>query len=229
VTRANHGDVMDTQQGLRLASFCLLVFPFLVNDFANIYVRDARLWLAIDYAFVKGLPLAVLWFLVRKGIFTWKELGLTAMPWKPFLVWSAILGAAGVALERMASRLAWLIVPYPALGRFPSIEDPRLYALDLTVGMFGVGFVEEIIFRGTAYASLRNLFRSSCPPVLVSSVLFALIHWSLGPAALVSTGIMGVFFMLAYLRVKNLWPLIVSHALIDFLLFSRFPLPSWPF
>ena len=42
-----------------------LTLPFLLNDFSNIFVRDYRLWLAIDYIFVKAVPLALLACLLR--------------------------------------------------------------------------------------------------------------------------------------------------------------------
>ena len=43
----------------------VLTLPFLLNDFANIFVPDYRLWLAIDYGFVKALPLALIWCFLR--------------------------------------------------------------------------------------------------------------------------------------------------------------------
>ena len=39
---------------LNTALFVLLSAPFYLNDFANIYIHDWRMWLAIDYVFVKA-------------------------------------------------------------------------------------------------------------------------------------------------------------------------------
>ncbi|MCF7764110.1 MAG: hypothetical protein K9N62_10590 [Verrucomicrobia bacterium] len=46
------------------AILAILTLPFLLNDFANIFVLDYRIWLGIDYVFVKALPL----FLIFRGL-----------------------------------------------------------------------------------------------------------------------------------------------------------------
>ena len=43
----------------------VLTLPFLLNDFANIFVGDYRVWLLVDYALVKALPLGVILYLLR--------------------------------------------------------------------------------------------------------------------------------------------------------------------
>ena len=57
---------------LNTALFVLLFAPFYFNDFANIYIHDLRLWLAIDYVFVKTLPL----LRVARGQLAYASLGL---------------------------------------------------------------------------------------------------------------------------------------------------------
>lgn len=52
-----------------------LTAPFLLNDFANIYVADYRLWLAIDYVAVKAFPLGFISYLLRTKKLSCADLG----------------------------------------------------------------------------------------------------------------------------------------------------------
>jgi hypothetical protein len=49
-----------------------------------------------------------------------------------------------------------------------------------------------------------------------SAVIFGLIHSFQGPIGMIRTGAIGLVFGLCYLAVgRNLWPLVIAHALID--------------
>ena len=51
--------------------------------------------------------------------------------------------------------------------------------------------------------------------LLVSSVFFGWAHRYQGPAGTIATGSMGALLALLYLRGRNLWPVIICHALVD--------------
>jgi len=52
--------------------------------------------------------------------------------------------------------------------------------------------------------------------LLASSVLFALPHFTQGPEGMIKTGAIGFVFGGAYLSIgRRLWPLVLSHGLID--------------
>ena len=55
----------------------LLASPFYLNDFANIYVKDWRWWLFIDYAGLKLFPFLVVLWLIDKEKMKVAEFGLT--------------------------------------------------------------------------------------------------------------------------------------------------------
>jgi membrane protease YdiL (CAAX protease family) len=77
------------------------------------------------------------------------------------------------------------------------------------------GFVEEIVYRG-----LPALFLSARAYPLASAAAFALIHWESGTRELVATFLVGVVLAVLYLRIRNLWPFVVGHALTDMLAFT---------
>ena len=57
--------------------------------------------------------------------------------------------------------------------------------------------------------------------VLYSSAVFSLIHIAYGDTALLlNTFAVGVVWGIAYLRMLNIWPLILSHAAIGTLAFA---------
>jgi len=95
---------------------------------------------------------------------------------------------------------------------------------------FMIGYYEEVLCRGFMLNALRNKYgdRGLLWAVLLSSFIFGLMHLIgvFGGAALVPTisqaiyaTFIGVFFCGVYIRVGNLWSVIIIHALIDVTVF----------
>ena len=77
--------------------------------------------------------------------------------------------------------------------------------------------VEELIFRGFIYSSLRR-YVTPLPAVLLSALLFAIMHPS-GTAVVQIVGI-GIVLAVLYERTRSVVPCIVCHALNNFLAFG---------
>lgn len=77
------------------------------------------------------------------------------------------------------------------------------------------GIVEEIYFRGWLRRLMRGSLGMTLAYVGTSSILFSLIHWGQGEKQLIATGIFGLMCAVAYLGVRNLWPLIAAHVIVD--------------
>jgi len=84
------------------------------------------------------------------------------------------------------------------------------------------GFVEEVVYRGLPLAVMGEAARTragACAYVAGTALLFASIHWEGWLAALIPAFAVGVLAAVLYLRIGNLWPLVVAHTavnLIDF-------------
>jgi membrane protease YdiL (CAAX protease family) len=52
--------------------------------------------------------------------------------------------------------------------------------------------------------------------LLVSPILFAAIHWESGWANTGAAYVYGLFAAVAYLAMRNIWPLIVGHFYTDY-------------
>ena len=84
-------------------------------------------------------------------------------------------------------------------------------------------FGEEIIYRGFLITRISEIGGNSKfwlnIAVLVSSIIFGLVHFEWGLMGIGQTGCMGLALGISYLVFKrNLWPLILAHAYMDAIL-----------
>jgi len=80
------------------------------------------------------------------------------------------------------------------------------------------GVTEELIFRGYVLTRLSQWFKNNTAAVIVSSLLFAALHYKYGSLReLIFTFLIGVLFSVYYLRYRNIKAIIVTHFLIDYI------------
>lgn len=83
------------------------------------------------------------------------------------------------------------------------------------------GVFEEIFYRGMFLRACAFLGRySSSVYVIASSMAFALLHWAVGTAAVISAFVVGLLFGVVFLNLKDLRPLIAAHIAFDFYFFG---------
>jgi membrane protease YdiL (CAAX protease family) len=86
------------------------------------------------------------------------------------------------------------------LTRFPAPTNIVVQSFDVTVGTALAGLSEEVVFR----FYLINLFllrrRSPAMAVLLSTLIFAVIHWSYGPGITIFAALAGLIFASLYTR-----------------------------
>jgi membrane protease YdiL (CAAX protease family) len=105
---------------------------------------------------------------------------------------------------------------------WPPIPDPTLRAVDLSLGLLFAVFVEELVFRKFIFAVVeRWLPQQQLPVIIISATIFALIHFTSGVIdTMVNAFVHGIFFGMAYWTTRRLSICVVSHYLIDLLIFS---------
>ncbi len=136
-----------------------------------------------------------------------------------------ILVATGLVL--LISSLAEnLILPWVESGaadtsRFDFIEsNPGVFIGTLISVWLTAAFAEEVIFRGFLMGRLARMMGgrtwSWIVALVVSSLLFSLIHIYQGPGGVIMTGIVGFLLGLLYLWAdRNLWIPILVHGLTN--------------
>ena len=198
----------------------LLAGPFYLNDFANIYVQGWQWWLCIDYTFVKLFPFLVVLWLIRSGNITAPEFGLTNQKSSIFLLTFLIVTLAGTIIDRNAYQLIAALPGYSSLGGMPAITSHLWDWIDLTFGLLMVGIFEELVFRGYMRTFIGRYTQNPAVIIIVSSIAFGLIHWSLGLHAVLITSVIGAVFMIAYLKTHSLPAIMLAHFAINFIDFA---------
>jgi len=205
---------------LYLVSFILLTGPFYLNDFSSIYVKSWSWWLFIDYVAVKLFPLLIIVWLVHSRKMVASEFGLTFQAIPSFLMVFLIVTLAGTVIDQNGYTLIEKFPGYALLGGMPVITNPLWDWIDLTFGLLLVGVFEELVFRGYLYTFIRRYTYNTALILIISSLSFGLIHWSLGLHAVIITSIIGALFMAAYMRTQSLPAIMLAHFMINFIDFA---------
>jgi membrane protease YdiL (CAAX protease family) len=82
-----------------------------------------------------------------------------------------------------------------------------------------IGFTEELLMRGYLFTRLEQLLRSTWVAVLLSSVVFGLMHWFGGPLMVCNAFLIGIVYGIAFAWARTLWPVVIAHAAQDFSVF----------
>jgi membrane protease YdiL (CAAX protease family) len=127
----------------------------------------------------------------------------------------------GVLLYGASTTVAVL---FHAYGRAHGIH-PETHASMSTGGGLTLPFIilnsvtnplfEELLEAGYLISALHKL--GMWPAILAGALIRAFLHAYLGASGAMAVLATGVIFGLVYWRWRQLWPLIVAHALLDFL------------
>ena len=101
----------------------------------------------------------------------------------------------------------------------------NVFMLILTLlGVYLVSsFGEEFIYRAFLISRISELVPTgkygSILSVVISAIIFGLVHYEWGPMGIVQTGFMGLVLGFFYLKLKKkLWVLVLAHAYMDTIL-----------
>ncbi|MCJ7701616.1 MAG: CPBP family intramembrane metalloprotease [Anaerolineales bacterium] len=168
-----------------------------------------------------GVPLSLLaiwaicWF-TRVG---WSDLGMFKPTSWPKVI---IIGVGtGILLQGIGILQFKLGAPLPDISSFEQVKNNFLMLLGgLLISWTTAGFGEEIIWRGFMMKQIARLFDDSkngwWVGLILSSILFGLIHAYQGIAGIVYSGIAGIIYGFIVLKSgRNLWTAIIAHATTD--------------
>jgi membrane protease YdiL (CAAX protease family) len=132
-------------------------------------------------------------------------------------------------IYQFVQHLSWAIVwrifhPEPGTAFYKStVPDGLLHYPVLLYLAVTAGFAEEVFFRALPLLYFRERYGTSKPNwiyVVTTSLLFGAAHWENGAHEVIATFAYGIAASVFYLKLKDLWPLVGAHALIDFWDFS---------
>ncbi|MDH3745111.1 MAG: CPBP family intramembrane metalloprotease [Acidobacteriota bacterium] len=178
------------------------------------------------------LMLATIWLGLRLRGQGWEHLGLAFRPIDRRAFFGALWKSLVVFVAALAGFILGAIVMANIVGR-PEQADMSGYNYlagnlpMLMVALVGVFIAsslgEEILYRGFLITRLEALGGASKTAlrtaVVVSSIIFGLVHFAWGPMGIVQTGFMGLALAISFLVLKrNLWILVVAHFYLDAIL-----------
>ena len=212
-------------------------------------VSGAWTFAACDIASFVILPGVILFYLYRRfqlspadycyigrGInYRGWELAVITFWWAGFLFVLDLLGEPliTIPLGLILAPLHWVlshIVAVPDVNlHFPAQfsygaampDNPVLHAVVAIFFAVTAGVFEEIFFRGLFRQTISALLGPTAVKtyVISSAAIFGLAHWEQGSAGLFRATAFGLGAAILYLKLGDLRPLILAHALIDLYIF----------
>ncbi|RPI75440.1 MAG: CPBP family intramembrane metalloprotease [Desulfobacteraceae bacterium] len=213
----------------------LAVFPIIAMALLNaIYVEDLYRSSVVWFWIVDGIqfllvPGAAVFFLVKAGSIFPRDYGFK--PFGPDLSVFQIIGLC--LLMCVVFWLAYFTVINTAyhyfwpfanhFGYSLLVPEPFLPKIGVVLYLSGTAaLVEEAVFRGLPWYYF-SLIRPNQRPILVyvllTSILFSAIHSEQGPHGMIASFFLGIAAAILYAKIKNLWPFIVGHFILDVISF----------
>jgi membrane protease YdiL (CAAX protease family) len=192
----------------------------------NLFARQGIVWIAN----------VIMLFLIWLGLYlrgqSWSHFGLSFK--KPtfsglirIVLLSFIVLAASIVGYFIGSTIMINIAGLPEqadLSSYNYIEGNLPMLILALIGVYIVSsFGEEVIYRAFLINRIEELGSGNkfitVAAVVVSSVIFGLIHFEWGTTGIVQTGFFGLALALCYIFLKrNLWVLVLAHAYMDTIL-----------
>ena len=195
----------------------------------NAIAYQAVIWV------VYVVMLAIVYTALRMQGDNWSHLGVSFQfaGWPKVVVTlrqALIVFVCAAIAFALGSVVAANIVGIPEGADFQSYEYLQGNLGMLLLSLSGVyvvsAFGEEVLFRGYLMTRCAEFFDDqklgNRIAILLSTVVFALIHYDWGVMGIIQTGCMGFVLAYAYLRVhRNLWVNIIAHGVMDTILFVQ--------
>jgi membrane protease YdiL (CAAX protease family) len=200
----------------------VLLGPYYLNKLIYIaHPGDYPVFLAADYA-NKLVTLGLLWLVARDTTVDWP------IPWRLDRGgpkdWACVIAGSLLLMvldALTASSKTWLNDMTGRLTRYPAPDGhPLLEIVDDTAGCLLTGLAEEAIFRFYLINALRLRGLSMPAAIVVSTILFAAIHWSYGGGNVAYAGIAGLTLALIFAATRNLLAPVLVHGLVDIYFFT---------
>ena len=165
-----------------------------------------------------GAALVLLW--AWRAHVPWRDLGLVRP--RSWLLTIVVGVVAGIVLK-----LLMKIIVMPLLGA-PPVNAAYHHLIWNTAALPGTlfavivsaGFGEELIWRGFLFERFGRLLgrgiKATVATVVIAAVLFGAAHYTVqGWMGVQQATIMGLITGAVYAKTRNLWPLMVMHAVFD--------------
>lgn len=200
---------------INLIYLVALVAPYLANDFIFILTQKLFVTSFLVDSLIRFLTLILLLCMV--GFEILKE--LFKRPSLQSCYWIIVLTVIGLLVEKVLYEQVGVLVGFEGLFRLPAYPSLYLKILDLTFGLLLVALSEEFVFRFYLIEWLRSIYLGKCAIILISSLVFGLIHWGLGLNSIILGFLWGLLPAYYYVSRRDLLPCVIAHFVTNFFVF----------
>lgn len=225
-----------TRPNLAILIFVVAILPFQINGFINPVILENKLlfWIFDIFTWVV-LPIFLYLFVVSKNILAKEDFAFTfhltdELDKKKNLILFVILVFLVSFLQFYTYKYSTLLSKELFPVNIGSIKfdysfvtpDGGFLAVLVSVYMaITAGVVEEIIYRFFLWKLVESFKYRVIIFVSISSLVFASVHWESGVQNLFATFIFGIVSAVIYVIIKNIWPLVIGHFVVDFFDFLK--------
>ncbi|MCM4161105.1 CPBP family intramembrane metalloprotease [Antarcticibacterium flavum] len=204
---------------LLAGDFCLQYLAQTYFAYSILELSSPGFWLLITNA----VFISVIVLLNKQAArWSWSELGLGRPDnwWRPILVTAAVFIAVVLLSLYVKPYVEEITSPQNVDHLMVIQQNLPLLISALILVWITAAFLREVIFRAFLINTLDILLgRNRWSPwaaVVISSLIFGLMHAWQGLGGIILTGLVGLVFGTAYLLNKRrVWPLIFVHGLLD--------------
>lgn len=200
-----------------LAAVMLYIFPAISmvtgakSVTATVFVISRiAIWITLGVVFLYGL------FIEKEPFLLWKEKKYSVSFYAKAIISLYFICAFGGAFLNAIVRLLMNEEISGKLRQLSVVFKDDYWLIVFTC--FTAGAVEEFLMRGYLQPRIEKIYNSPVSGVIVSSVLFGILHSTYGTISqVVVPFFIGVVFALFYKKYSNIKILIICHFMIDFI------------
>lgn len=204
--------------------------PYIALAFLNgiynppLHAANVTAFWIVDVLHYWILPLSILYLFFKRLDLAPRDYGLAgSSPHYP--AWEMFgAGVFAAVILFITDQVAWHLAGF-AFGfddysfSFNEVVPQGKWHIPVVLYLaFTAGFIEEVIFRGLFWAAISEIAFAKYGKliyVVASSFVFAVIHWEQGLAGVLASFAFGLVAAIFYLQLRNLWPMITAHTLVD--------------
>lgn len=235
------GQLLNTNRIVKISEILLVfILAFALIKILTPYAGDNQLMKFGIIWCANILMISLVWLGIKLRGQKWSDFGLTfgrirlKESFRIFLLslLVCILGLAGYMLGTLIMANISGMPESADMSVYEYLHN-NIFMLILTlIGVYIVSsFGEEVVYRAFLINRISELGLDTkygkIATVLISAVIFGLVHYEWGPTGMVSTGLMGLVLGICYMKLKKkLWILVLAHAYMDTLLLVQVYLTS---
>jgi membrane protease YdiL (CAAX protease family) len=188
----------------------LLKDVLLLSDEVALFSSRIAIWVALAILFIYVRQIE------KQPLLLWQEKKYSVVHY----ILSVITALLTVVAVLIVFSIVWTLLGLKkdsnSLNKIIDIFRHNHFLVVLTC--LTAGITEELVFRGYIMPRLQLLFNKTYLSVIISSVIFGLIHFGYGTALnVIGPFIIGLVFALHYYKFRNIKILIICHFLWDYI------------